>query len=64
MPPPNALIINRFAEDARREYAPGRLCFESNMSARVDRKGPCLPGTFGYDDDLHPCFESRGMWCF
>ncbi len=38
MPPPNDLILNRLTEDARRAYAPGRLCFESSMSARVDRR--------------------------
>ncbi len=38
MAPPNDLILNRLTEDARRAYAPGRLCFESSMSARVDRR--------------------------
>ena len=38
MPRPNDLILNRLSEDARRAYTPGRLCFESSMSARVDRR--------------------------
>jgi len=38
VPPPNELILNRLTEDARRAYTPERLCFESSMSARVDRR--------------------------
>ncbi len=59
MSAPKDLIFNGFlAEDARRAYAPGRLCFESSMSARVGRRVHASRGTFEYKNDLHACAES------
>lgn len=64
MPSPNDLILNPLTEDARRAYAPGRLYFESNMSARVDREVHAsrlhLGTTMIYTHGLN----RGGPWCF